>query len=91
MKKKRKVSAKEKEYLKTMTKPSTLFEGARECIGCTFRITQHTSTATFKLHLRDRQCDQVRVCQKCQIFRTLNADMLNQHAEHCVGVIVKEK
>lgn len=54
----------------------------KECTGCCYKIK---SKKGYARHLKTHNCDQVVTCDKCEIFKTLNSDMYDEHRENCTG------
>ena len=85
MKKRKTVSSTtEKDRLKNLTEKSSIFKGRHECIGCTYHVKQ---TSAFKQHLNDRNCEHVKICDLCGVFRSLSGEMLQKHREYCTGKV----
>lgn len=82
MSKRQKVSSSEKDRLKSLTEKSRIFKGRHECIGCTYHVKQ---TSAFKQHLKNRNCEHVKICDLCGVFRSIDTDMLKSHTKECTG------
>ena len=64
----------------------TNYRDEEECIGCCFKIDRK-SMKKFASHLKTNKCDEVSICKKCSIFRTLSEDMYTEHMEKCTGTL----
>jgi len=62
--------------------------GVKECMGCCYKVN---SLKDFEAHLKAHKCEQVTICDKCEIFRTINSSMYDEHREDCTGTKHKEK